>query len=231
MEQVPATKRRRWTDQAGFLVCMAFAAVAVVRAPRATLLVLLPSVLLDVLSGVAFLIRRPLRRQSEGLLEHFAAYTASYVISVFLIFAKTFAPSWLVMSGTPVLKFAGLLLWIVGASLAAFCVWRLRYAFSIVPQARELVTTGPYRLARHPIYACYIIQGIGYCLVYANLSIMVLQFAWLGLILVRTRFEERLLQATFPQYAEYCAQVGMFWPRLRVHRPAAAAQASERQAA
>jgi protein-S-isoprenylcysteine O-methyltransferase Ste14 len=222
---------KRWTNWVGCATCLSIAALAAVRAPRATLLVLLPSFLLELLSAVAFLIRRPLRRQSAGFLPHFTAYLAGFGTSVFIMLARKFEPQWLVMSGTPAMRFIGLTLWVLGTSLALLALWRLKYSFSIVPQARELVTSGPYQFVRHPVYTCYIIQGIGYALAYANWPMTILQFAWLGLIVVRARFEEQVLEQVFPAYAQYRRQAGMFWPRLRIQKVRAAVAASQRQAA
>jgi protein-S-isoprenylcysteine O-methyltransferase Ste14 len=61
-------------------------------------------------------------------------------------------------------------IWVLAASdicLAAGITWALYSLsylgrrFSIVPEARGLVTSGPYRLSRHPIYLGEIIAGFG----------------------------------------------------------------------
>jgi protein-S-isoprenylcysteine O-methyltransferase Ste14 len=78
----------------------------------------------------------------------------------------------------------------------------------------ELVTSGPYRFVRHPIYSGLVLAMLGTALV-NNL---------LGLILVAVRVayfyysrtvEERKLTATFPQaYPEYKSHTKMLIPFL-----------------
>src|SRR2546430_8768790 len=48
-----------------------------------------------------------------------------------------------------------------GMVLALYSLSYLRNRFSIVPEARGLVTTGPYLFVRHPIYLGQIIAGFG----------------------------------------------------------------------
>ena len=49
----------------------------------------------------------------------------------------------------------------VGITWALYSLSYLGRRFSIVPEARGLVTSGPYRLTRHPIYLGEIIAGFG----------------------------------------------------------------------
>src|ERR1700704_4090257 len=103
-------------------------------------------------------------------------------------------------------------IWVLAASdicLACGIIWALYSLtylgrrFSIVPEARGLVTSGPYRFVRHPIYLGEIVAGLGLVLP-TLLSLHILVFAvFVGAQVVRTHFEERVLRATFPQYTTY----------------------------
>ena len=109
--------------------------------------------------------------------------------------------------------------WVLGFSdicLAAGMVWALysltylRNRFSIVPEARGLVTAGPYELVRHPIYLGEITAGFGLVLP-TLLTWHALVFAvFIGAQLARTHYEERMLRATYPQYEAYALKT----PRL-----------------
>jgi protein-S-isoprenylcysteine O-methyltransferase Ste14 len=110
---------------------------------------------------------------------------------------------------------------ILGASdimLAAGMVWALyglsylRNRFSIVPEARELVTGGPYSVVRHPVYLGEIIAGIG-LVVPTLFSIHALILViFIGAQLLRIHFEERVLSSAFPTYEVYAARTKRLIP-------------------
>jgi protein-S-isoprenylcysteine O-methyltransferase Ste14 len=90
-------------------------------------------------------------------------------------------------------------------------------AWSFVPKAdqgTELVTTGPYRLVRHPIY--FGLFALGEALAFGSwpavtivLSGIAPTFAW------RARAEEKLLSRTFgDRYAAYRQRTRMIIPYL-----------------
>jgi protein-S-isoprenylcysteine O-methyltransferase Ste14 len=103
-------------------------------------------------------------------------------------------------------------IWVLAASdicLACGIIWALYSLtylgrrFSIVPEARGLVTSGPYRFVRHPIYLGEIVAGFGLVLP-TFFSLHLLVFAiFLGAQALRTYFEERVLRTTYPQYEAY----------------------------
>jgi protein-S-isoprenylcysteine O-methyltransferase Ste14 len=91
----------------------------------------------------------------------------------------------------------------VGIAWALYSLSYLGRRFSIVPEARGLVTSGPYRLVRHPIYLGELIAGVGLVLP----TLLTLHAAVLALFLAaqvaRTYYEERMLRSTYPQYEAY----------------------------
>jgi protein-S-isoprenylcysteine O-methyltransferase Ste14 len=97
-----------------------------------------------------------------------------------------------------------------GMIWALYSLTYLRNRFSIVPEARGLVTAGPYELVRHPIYLGEITAGFGLVLP-TLLTWHALVFAiFIGAQLARMYFEERMLRATYPQYEAYALRT----PRL-----------------
>ena len=134
---------------------------------------------------------------------------------MFLAWAGQWHPQWLGMSPIPLMQQTGAVIWVTGSVLGVWTVWSLRQSISLVAQARSLVTSGPYRLTRHPIYACYLLQYVGLWLAHCNLALGLMLLVWFALTAVRMYFEELVLQAEFPQYQEYQKAVGVLVPRLR----------------
>jgi protein-S-isoprenylcysteine O-methyltransferase Ste14 len=79
----------------------------------------------------------------------------------------------------------------------------LRRSLSIIPEARRLVTGGPYRVIRHPLYAAEILAAIAVVLARPGLWATLTVLPFVAVQLTRARFEERLLSRTFPQYRDY----------------------------
>jgi protein-S-isoprenylcysteine O-methyltransferase Ste14 len=81
---------------------------------------------------------------------------------------------------------------------------------------RALVTTGPYRWVRHPLYSAWVVLLTGYSLMTSSWAVAVTGLAATVIVVRRTPAEEQGLQARFGDaYSEYAARTGRFLPRLR----------------
>lgn len=213
---------RNWTDWIGFACFSAIAISLLVRAPQIALL-LLPLFLHEALTAISFVIRRPLRQQLDGFTPRIAAYLGSFIIPVFAEFSRRFHPEWIAVSYSGSWGRLAFFTWLAGSLLGVWTVWKLRTAFSLVPQARELITTGPYSLARHPMYASYLLQYLAIWLACRTGPLAVAILLWLAVASVRMRLEERLLNEAFPEYSYYRIRVPALG--IRVSRPKSPAQA------
>jgi len=80
------------------------------------------------------------------------------------------------------------------------------------PTEGGLMTVGPYRYLRHPIYASILyFVGAGVCSHLSFFSILEGTAVAVGLIL-RMRSEERLLVERYPEYAAYAARTRRIIP-------------------
>src|SRR6185437_2899930 len=183
-------------------------------------LLLLPPMIYELVVAVTFLIRGRARRSLRGFGPRAAAYGATFLLPVFLWSAQRWAPDLVAMSFVPSFRRAGATIWLIGSVLAFWPIWYMRRSFSIEPAARVLATDGPYRLARHPIYATQILMYVGIFLLHATPAFALALIAWFVVLYVRVGYEERVLAAEFREYEHYQSRVGAFWPRLPVRQAA-----------
>lgn len=212
---VPALRaRHHWSDWVGFTV---FGAAVLWGASKGSGVNVygLPILIIQFLYAVGYLLRGPARQTLPGLGPRLVAYATAYVMPAFLLAAGKWAPELTRPVANPALRTAG---WILGSVALLFAIrplWYLRHSFSIEPVARRLITTGPYGFARHPIYTAYLFAYLGLWISTPRPVVTVMLLLWLVLLRFRIRYEERVLEAAFPEYAQYRERVGMFWPRWR----------------
>jgi len=98
----------------------------------------------------------------------------------------------------------------------AYSVWGLAYlrrSFSIIPEARRLVTGGPYGLSRHPVYLGEVVTAIGVNLATAGWLSAIAIVYFIVCELLRLRWEERILVLAFPsEYPDYARRVPRYLP-------------------
>lgn len=130
--------------------------------------------------------------------------------------------TWLFLIGSPFLArrgdlgapllLAGALVTLVGEVLTLLFLRWLGRSFSIAPEARKLVTSGPYRIVRHPLYAAELLAMIGIVLQFASLEAAALAAVQFGFQIMRMRNEETVLRTAFPEYAGYMARTRRIIP-------------------
>lgn len=107
---------------------------------------------------------------------------------------------------------------VVGALLFAYAVAYLRSGFfgETEPKLDHLVTEGPYRLCRHPLYLSFIVLALGLDLVFDSvLGLAFTVFISIPSAVYRARVEDRLLRERFgEEWEDYAERVGFLLPKL-----------------
>jgi steroid 5-alpha reductase family enzyme len=135
--------------------------------------------------------RPPARAEATGVLPRVAAFAGTYMPWAITFFGRN-------QDATPNLLstfcVAG------GTLLMLVTLLHLGHSFSLVPQARSVVRTGPYRWVRHPLYLAEEIALLGVVLqLLSPVTIMIL-LAHVGVQVARMKQEEHLLRRAIPEY-------------------------------
>jgi protein-S-isoprenylcysteine O-methyltransferase Ste14 len=150
---------------------------------------------------VGLYLTRPMPLSRDGRL---VARVAAFSGTCMQLFIGAFVPHYrLLFSPSDALIFVASLLSIAAFALACLGLGYLRRNLSIIPEARTVVTGGPYRIVRHPLYLAEIGAALSLVLAAPYLVPVIALFAFIVLQCTRARFEERLLLETLPEYAGY----------------------------
>ncbi len=112
------------------------------------------------------------------------------------------------------LELTSSLMVLTGNGLTIYALFFLGKSFSILPEGRKLVTSGPYSLVRHPLYVVEGLATIGALINFWSplaIALVATQFAFQ---FIRLRHEERVMTATFPEYADYAKRVARLIPGI-----------------
>lgn len=115
-------------------------------------------------------------------------------------------------------QIVGGVLCLAAVALMLFAIVTLRSVIQIEPQPREggaLISNGPYRWLRHPIYTAIVVAVIGLFLKLPTLPVALASAVVVAYLAVKARYEERLLAAAYPEYQQYKAQTFGVFPFLR----------------
>ena len=107
------------------------------------------------------------------------------------------------------------LLTVGGLAVTLWGLAHLRRSFSVFVEVREVVSDGPYRYVRHPLYIGEMTMATGLWLSGPTLFGLMVVVALSTLQLARAGMEEARLAASSAAYAKGMLTTGRFFPRLR----------------
>jgi len=159
---------------------------------------------------VLFIVRR---RRIQG--QHASLVPGVVAIAgTFLLSAAAYLPIESTTSTTTLLAASAVV--VVGTLFTIWSLATLGRCFGMFPEVRGLVTRGPYRLVRHPVYLGELASAVGLFLARPHPLVL----ACLGLFVVlqywRTVYEERAMAAAYPgEYPAYARKVPRLVPGWR----------------
>jgi protein-S-isoprenylcysteine O-methyltransferase Ste14 len=144
--------------------------------------------------GIAF--TRPRPKVRDYSIPSSIAVAVSYAYPYAQVIYLDWSP------GEEVWHTGGLTLIILAAGLSLLSLSTIGRRFGVRPALRDLVTSGPYAVIRHPIYLSYVLSDIGYNLQeWDRVTLFLVLIGWASLI-YRIRAEERVISqhVNWPSY-------------------------------
>jgi protein-S-isoprenylcysteine O-methyltransferase Ste14 len=146
------------------------------------------------LLALLIMTRSPAKAQADGLLPRIAAFVGTYLPWTITFFGQTEQALPNLLSTACVLT---------GMIMVLVTIRHLGRSFSLVPQARSVVQTGPYRWIKHPLYLAEEIAILGVVLQYLTPVTVIVFVLHIGVQVCRILYEEDLLRRNCPEYSMY----------------------------
>ncbi|MFT4685053.1 MAG: protein-S-isoprenylcysteine O-methyltransferase Ste14 [Neolewinella sp.] len=146
-----------------------------------------------------------------------ASKTKDYLfvgIQLLLFVAYAFEFPALSFSRPDIFGYLGLLLSVGGLCTGVLALFQMKTSFSPFPTpitAGELVITGMFGWARHPIYSSILLGAFGFALYTGSGYRVLIGFSLGVLFYFKSSYEEQLLSARYPGYQDYQKEVGRFF--------------------
>jgi protein-S-isoprenylcysteine O-methyltransferase Ste14 len=158
------------------------------------------------LLSVLFLIRLEPIKKAKGILPRAMAIAGTFFVALVTFFPRAN----LSMTQTVIAS----LLSLVGTGISVFVLAHLGRSFSLMAEARRLVTTGPYRIVRHPLYIFEAMASCGLLLQFLSVYTVVIFIAFGLLQFQRMKNEEEILEKAFPEYQAYRLKTARLIPGI-----------------
>ncbi len=177
-----------------------FAAYAVNMAMRLSTIAFL------LLLAASVVLRARPTAKARGLEPRISAF-----VGAFLVYAIPFFPR---RELSVTAEMVATLLVLFGSAAAIITLLQLGRSFSMMAEARRLVTSGPYRFVRHPLYLAEELAIIGLFMQFASLWSALVLALQIAFQLRRMHNEETVLAEIFPEYPAYRQRTARLVPGI-----------------
>jgi len=144
---------------------------------------------------ILFIIRLEPIKKAKGISPRVLAIAGTFAMTLVTMFPRAdLSLAQTVVAGS---------LSLVGTGLSVFALAHLGRSFSLMAEARRLVTSGPYRLVRHPLYVFEAVASLGIVLQFFSFYTVLIFVAQCFLQIQRMKNEEAVLEGVFPEYQTY----------------------------
>lgn len=127
---------------------------------------------------------------------------------------------WLQIPLPYIIRRIGFIIGIPGLILLAWTHYTLDKYWSVAIEFREehkLITSGPYKWIRHPMYTAHLMYFLSWALVTSNVLILINYVLTVAIIARRIPREEKALIEKFGQeYISYMRKTGQLIPRIKL---------------
>lgn len=170
-------------------------------------LMLLAKIAILLFAAVAIsmlVLRRPPQGSAQGAMPRVAGVLGTYLsLGLLLLPPAHLSPLWLGISAFMILG---------GTAFSCYSILRLGRSFSLMAEARQLVTDGPYSVLRHPLYVGEEIAIVGTAIQFFSPLAVWLVAMQIACQFYRMHCEEEVLANAFPEYLAYKARTARLIP-------------------
>ncbi|HYR57345.1 MAG TPA: isoprenylcysteine carboxylmethyltransferase family protein [Chthoniobacteraceae bacterium] len=173
---------------------------------------------LQLVAGIALLVNKPAERLPQNWKELVVPLLGTFFYLSYGLagnFPEPLRSSLAPRQWQAPLAAIGLGISCVGSAIAAWGAITLGRSFAVLVAVRDIVSRGPYRFVRHPIYLGYILNMVTLFLSRASLGMALLVATHFAITLWRAQLEEASLQAHSETYRRYAQRTGFLLPRFR----------------
>jgi len=155
---------------------------------------------------ILFIIRLEPIQKAKGLLPRALAIVGTFTMTLVTLFPRAN----LSFTQTVIASFLSL----VGTGLSVFALAHLGRSFSVMAEARRLVTSGPYRIVRHPLYVFEAVASLGIVFQFFSAYGVLIFIFHCFFQLQRMKYEEAVLEGVFPEYQTYRSKTARLIPGI-----------------